>query len=188
MDSMRANQQKQRFMLFLKIFKGLQKKRQTSLELFFDLSKAYDVLDHNILLFKLEAYGIRGILNQWFKSYLVNHKQYVEIKYMGNTSWNFKKFTSYLKEMKSRVPQGLVLSPVLFMLCINDLPINIQGGRTILFADDTNVQIEATNVNILNEKIKEVVQQLSSWFSSNKLVINTDKTTVMSFHAWQNKS
>ena len=115
-------------------------------------------------------------MNQWFKSYL------------GKTSWNLEKFTSSLKEMKSGVPQGSVLSPVLFLLYINNLPINIHGGRTVLFADDTKVQIEATSANILNEKIKDVVQQLSSCFSSNKLVINTDKTIVMSFHAWQNKS
>ena len=151
------------------------------------MSKAYDVLDHNILLFKLEAYGIRGLVNQWFKTYLSNQKRYIEIKYMGNNSQNLEKFTSSLKEMKSGVPQGSVLGPVLFFLYINDLPINIQEGRTILFADDTNVQIEATNANILNEKIKEVVQQLLSWFSANKLVINTDKTIAISFHAWKIK-
>jgi hypothetical protein len=76
----------------------------------------------------------------------------------------------------------------LFLLYINDLPINIQGGRTVLFADDTNIQIEATNAHILNKKVKVVMQQLSSWFYSNKLIINTDKTTVISFHAWQSKS
>jgi hypothetical protein len=84
--------------------------------------------------------------------------------------------------------KGSVLSPVLFLLYINGLPINIQGGTTTLFADDTNIQIEATHANILNKKIKKVMQQLSSWFYLNKLVINTDKTTAISFHAWQNKS
>jgi len=74
------------------------------------------------------------------------------------------------------------------MLHINDLPINIQEGRITLFADDTNIQVEATNANMLNETIKEVTQQLSSWFSLNKLAINPDKTNAISFHAWQNKS
>jgi len=76
----------------------------------------------------------------------------------------------------------------MFLLHINDLPINIQKGRTALFAEDTNIEIEATNANILNETIKEVMQQLSSWFCLNKLVINPDKTTAISFHAWHNKS
>jgi hypothetical protein len=65
--------------------------------------------------------------------------------------------TSTLKETKGRVPHDLVLCPVLFLLYINDLPINIQGGRTTLFVDDTNVQIEATHANIFNKKIKEIM-------------------------------
>jgi hypothetical protein len=76
----------------------------------------------------------------------------------------------------------------LFLSYINDLPINVQRGRTTLFADDTNIQIEATNANILNKRIKDIMQQISSWFNLNKLVINTDKTIVISFHAWQNKN
>jgi hypothetical protein len=101
----------------------------------------------------LDAYGIRGLVNQWLKSYLNNRKQYVEIKYMENTGRILEKFTATLKETKGAIPQGSVLSPVLFLLYINDLPINIQGGTTILFADDTNIQIEAANANILNKKI-----------------------------------
>jgi hypothetical protein len=109
---------------------------------------------------------------------------------MENISQISEKFTSTLKETKGGVPQGSVLGPVLFLLytSINDLPINIQGGRTTLFADDSNIQIEATNANISIKKIKVVIQQLSTWFNLNKLVINTYKTTAISFHAWQNKN
>jgi hypothetical protein len=107
---------------------------------------------------------------------------------MENISRISEKFTSNLKETKGGVRQGSVLGQVLFLLYINDLPINIQGGRTILFADDTKIQIEATNAHIIIKKVKEIMQQLSSWFYSNKLVVNTDKTTAISFQAWQNKS
>ena len=106
--------------------------------IFSDLSKAYDVLDHKILLYKLNTYGIRGLVNQWFKSYLSNRKQYIEINYMENTSRISEKYKSTVKEMKGGVPQGSVLGPVFFLLYINDLLINIQRGRTTLFADDTN--------------------------------------------------
>jgi len=128
----------------------------------------YDALGHKTLLFKLDAYGISGLVNQWFESYLCNRKKYVEINHMENTSQISEKFTSTLKEMKGGVPQGSVLGPVLFLLHINDLPINIQRVRAALFAYDMNIQIEATNANILNETIKEVMQQLSSWFYLNK--------------------
>jgi hypothetical protein len=107
---------------------------------------------------------------------------------MDDISRISEKFTSTLKETKGGVPHGSVLGPVLFLLYINDLPINIQGRRTTLFADDTNIQIEATNANILNKKIEFVIQLFSTRFNLNKFVINSDKTIAISFHAWQNKN
>ena len=136
----------------------------------------------------METYGIRGIVNQWFKSYLCNRKECVEINYMENISRISERYKSTVKEMKGGVPQGSVLGPVLFLLYKNDLPINTQRGRTTLFADDINTQIEATNITLLHDIIKEVMQQVASWFRLNKLVINPDKTTAISSHAWQNKN
>jgi hypothetical protein len=121
---------------------------------------------------------------------ICSRKHYVEIKHMRSTSSVLEKFTSALKETKYGVPQGSVLGPILFLLYINGLPLNISGGRTVLFADDINIQIEADNAETLKKKkkIKESMQQLSRWFYINKLVINTEKTTAISFHAWQNKN
>ena len=142
---------------FLENIQKAVEKKVNLIGIFFDLSKAYDVLDHTILLFKLDAYGIRGLVNQWFKSYLGNRKQNVEINYTENTSRISEKFKSTLKETKGGIPQGSVLGPVLFLLCINDLPINIQRGRITQFPDNMNTQIEATIANMLNETIKEVM-------------------------------
>jgi hypothetical protein len=74
------------------------------------------------------------------------------------------------------------------LLYIDDLPLNILGGRTVLFADDVNIQIEAANTKTINVEIKETMQQLSRWFYVNKLIVNTEKTIVISFNPWQNES
>ena len=78
---------------FLENIQNAVEEKVNLIGIFFYLSKAYDVLDPKILLFKLDAYGKRDFVNQWFKSYLSNWKQYVEIKYMGNTSWISEKLT-----------------------------------------------------------------------------------------------
>ena len=83
-----------------KIYEALEKKIST-VGIFLDLSKAYDVINHKILLDKLEAYGIHEVVNQWFKSYLTGHRQCVEIKYMGNKKTVLEKCLSGVKEMKN---------------------------------------------------------------------------------------
>ena len=105
--------------------------------IFIDLQKAFDTVDHEILLKKLDYYGVRGLANNWFKSYLSNRQQFVSIN-----GFNSKNLT-----MKYGVPQGSVLGPLLFLIYINDLHKAIKYSVTHLFADDTNLLVTNSNQN-----------------------------------------
>ena len=103
-----------------------------SIGVFIDLQKAFDTVDHEILLSKLEYYGIRGVPNKWFRSYLENRRQFVSIN----------GFNSNVATMQHGVPQGSVLGPLLFLIYINDLHKSIKFCSTRHFADDTNLLIK----------------------------------------------
>ena len=103
-------------------------KKKNSIVIFMDLSKAFDTLDHSILLKKLQYYGISGTELDWFKSYISNRKQYVEIE-------NFK---STQVSITTGVPQGSILGPLLFLIYMNDIPNASRYFDFILFADDTS--------------------------------------------------
>jgi exonuclease III len=133
--------------------------------LYIDLSKAFDCVNHSILLHKMKHYGIRGIVNKLFKEYLSNRLQYVQI---GQQK-------SKIMEVKCGVPQGSVLGPILFLLYINDLP-NITENQIRLFADDTTLFIKNKNPHDLMQKLQNEFSKLEKWCIDNRLKINKQKT------------
>ena len=167
--------------------------RVYSVGIFIDLTKAYDTLNHKVLLEKLSSYGIRGIANLWFKSYLSNRGQYIEVKYSDSCSNNVRMIRSSCKEIKLGVPQGSVLGPLLFLLYTNDLPLilnintNINDANLIMYADDINILIMDNDEYVLQRKIEKVIHDLEWWCNKNDLIINVKKTGIMSFHNRQVK-
>ena len=144
--------------------------------LYVDLSKAFDTVNHSILLKKLQHYGIRGIPLNLLKSYLSNRKQYTFV--------NGSKSTELLIDIG--VPQGSVLGPLLFLLYINDLP-NASLLLTRLFADDTCLLFSAKTIDELQIVINREMRKIEHWMSCNKLSINYKKTKYMLLYRQPNQ-
>jgi Reverse transcriptase (RNA-dependent DNA polymerase) len=138
--------------------------------IFLDLKKAFDTVQHDILLRKLEKYGVRGTALAWFTSYLANRTQCVDI----NST------LSEFKDTLMSVLQGSTLGPILFLCFINDI-YNCTLLTMFLFADDTNALAKGNNLPNLVDFINIELQKVALWFRANKLVINVSKTKYMIF-------
>ena len=139
--------------------------------IFVDLQKAFGTVNHNILLDKLSHYGIRGNMNEWFKSYLQGRNQIVSINGVE----------SELTELKHGVPQGSVLGPLLFRIYINYLNACISNSKVYYFADDTNLLHINSCFKKLQKNINYDLKSLTNWLDSIMILLNCTKTELVYF-------
>jgi len=145
--------------------------KSSSIGIFLDLSKAFDVINHKILLQKLCYYGIRGLPLQLLENYLSNRKQYVHI-YNSDSS---------LTNISCGVPQGSILGPLFFIIFVNDIVYCSNILKFILYADDTNVFLTASNISNAITVANTELEKLSNWFKANCLMLNVNKSSFIVF-------
>ena len=136
---------------------------------FIDLKKAFDTVDHSILLEKLSLYGIRDIELEWFRSYLSGRKQCCKVN--GHIS--------NIESIRYGVPQGSCLGPLLFLIYINDLPLALDNAKVTMYADDTSISYSSKSVDEINSAINDDLSNLKLWLEGNKLSLNVTKTQAM---------
>ena len=147
-------------------------KGEFAIGVFLDFQKAFDLVDHNILLMKLEKLGVRGVALNWFKNYLKDRKQFVMVNGV---------LSSFSKLINISVLQGSILGPLLFLCFINDFH-KSNNLFNIHFADDTSCLVKGNNIVELSNIVNSEIQKIGVWLRSNKLSINSSKTKVIIFH------
>ena len=146
--------------------------RESSYCIFLDFAKAFDTVNHEILIEKLKHFGVRDNAHLWFKSYLSNRTQFTQI---GDK-------LSDVAHIKHGVPQGSILGPLLFLIYINDIIESSSILKFFLFADDTTVfYTDKTNTNT-EKTLNTELAKVSNWLAANKLSLNVAKSTFMHFH------
>ena len=159
---------------YIRILNNFNEKLRT-LGVFFDFKKAFDTINHKILLEKLAHYGIRGSALEWLRMYLSGRTQAVRLSGFGGTV-----FSDWIG-VEDGVPQGSVLGPILFLLFINDLPLAVGDGHVTLFADDTSAVVSAGDCVELCRRAGRCVSDIAEWCNVNGLFLNGQKTNFMVF-------
>ena len=139
--------------------------------IFLDLKKAFETVDHNILIHKLHHLGISNNNLNFFKDYLCNRLQYLK----------FNNYESDPMSIKFSVPQGSNLGPILFIIYVNDIKNCINNLNNLLFADDTCLFSSGSNLNSLIDIINSELISVNNWLKANKLSLNVEKTSYIVF-------
>ena len=152
--------------------------KKATLGIFLDLSKAFDTIDYSILLSKLNHYGVRGNALKWFTSYLTGRTQ--QVKHAGIL------FTTTL-EVRSGVPQGSNLGPLLFLIYVNDFKNCLNDCNSLMFADDTSIFLQNNDIKKLFDAGNKELQLVDQWLIANRLSVNVSKTKYVLFRTAQSK-
>ena len=145
-------------------------KKHYGLAAFIDLKKAFDTVDHNLLIKKLNSFGLRGQIENLLRDYLSDREQFV---FSGNQK-------SSSRSIDCGVPQGSILGPLLFLIYINDLPESCKNSSMVLFADDTAIVTSKSCRNVTKD-VELDLKSMNQWFSVNKMTVNVSKCTILPF-------
>lgn len=165
-------------------------KQEYAIGVFLDMTKAFDSVLHERLFQVLYSFGIRGRELEWFKSYLTDRSQYVEINHINFKSNKKHCYKSGLSKVLYGVPQGSILGPLLFICYLTGLPFSNDGNATkiVLYADDANLIVTGKNCTQIELRTLTEMSKLEKFLGSSNLLLNNKKTKLISFHTRQNRN
>ena len=143
-----------------------------------DLSKAFDTIDHKIMIQKLELFGVQGVCLNWFRTYLENRQMRVKCRVTSSHSETLSDYHT----VNYGTPQGSCLGPLIFLIFVNDMRLHLTDVDSVQFADDTTIVFGHQNENYLKYCVERELAILGDWFRANKLTLNVDKSVFLMFN------